>query len=629
MIVVGTAGHIDHGKSSIVKRLTGTDPDRLPEEKARGMTIDLGFAFLRTPDGEEIAFVDVPGHERFVKNMIAGAGGVDVVMLIVAADDGWMPQSQEHFEIIRLLGIKSGFVVVNKTDLVESDWLEILKQDISERVKGSFLAGAPMFEVSAQTGAGFDALEAYLQNLPHLVKSRKDYGKARLYVDRSFVRPGIGRVVTGSLRGGKLSVGQAVTVWPSLNHGKIRSLQTHNDDVTVVFPGHRTAVALTGIDKEELHRGGVISDCADVSYLNENQVFALSIELVKEAPVPIEDRRRVLIMLGTTEVEGEIRLFDQTEIGPASGGIAFFRPEEPLYGLVGDHFILRLPTPAVTLGGGVVLDQLPQFPRRRDLDNLLYLRLRLSGSLTDLVVSELHRYPLVREENFLRYADYSVQQIDDEIESLVKSGRAERFRGWVYSADRMKRQAESFSQTFAEYVSDRPHVKGLTIEQIRALLHHDSTTADGLLDYFLSKGALQKIGDKYDLAGRGMSLKGVVKEAHDRIMASLRQQPFSPPTLASLAAGGKVYQEAIRFIIESGEGHKCGSDFLFLSDTWNEITDYIRVKLGADSRLAVTDLKDRFGITRKFAIPILEETDRIGLTRREGDFRVKGDRFEK
>ena len=324
MIVVGTAGHIDHGKSAIVKRLTGTDPDRLPEEKARGMTIDLGFAFLRTPDGEEIAFVDVPGHERFVKNMIAGAGGVDVVMLVVAADDGWMPQSQEHFEIIKLLGVKSGLIVINKIDLAESDWLEILKQDIRERVKDSFLANAPIFEVSAITGDGFDRLLAHLTGLPHTIKSRKDYGKARLFIDRSFVRPGIGGVVTGSLRGGKLSAGQTVTVWPSLNRGKIRSLQTHNDDLPSVGPGHRTAVSLTGIDKEDLRRGGVISDSTELEYLKEHDVFALSVELVKDAAVPIEDRRRVLIMLGTTEVEGEIRMFDRSEIKPASSGIAFF-----------------------------------------------------------------------------------------------------------------------------------------------------------------------------------------------------------------------------------------------------------------------------------------------------------------
>ncbi|MFQ6008847.1 MAG: selenocysteine-specific translation elongation factor, partial [Candidatus Zixiibacteriota bacterium] len=256
MIVVGTAGHIDHGKSSIIKRLTGTDPDRLPEEKARGMTIDLGFAFYRTTSDEEIAFVDVPGHERFVKNMIAGAGGIDVVMLVIAADDGWMPQSQEHFQIVRLLGIRNGFIVINKIDLVQNDWLELLQQDIRTKVKGSFLEDAPILMVSAETGEGFEQLQNYLNSLPKKIAVARDIGKARLFIDRSFVRPGIGGVVTGTLRGGSLSVGQTVSVWPSMATGKIRSLQSNNQDVHTAHPGQRTAVSFTGIDKEQLRRGG-------------------------------------------------------------------------------------------------------------------------------------------------------------------------------------------------------------------------------------------------------------------------------------------------------------------------------------------------------------------------------------
>ncbi|MCM2271467.1 MAG: GTP-binding protein, partial [candidate division Zixibacteria bacterium] len=220
MIVIGTAGHIDHGKSSIVKRLTGTDPDRLPEEKARGMTIDLGFAFYHTDAGETIALVDVPGHERFVKNMIAGAGGIDAVMLVVAADDGWMPQSQEHYQIVKLLGVRHGFIALNKCDLAEPDWLTMLEQEIRARVADSFLKDAPIFRISATTGVGFDSLAQYLNSLPARIASRKDLGKARLYVDRSFVRPGIGGVVTGTLRGGSLSVGQPVSVWPSMAQGK-------------------------------------------------------------------------------------------------------------------------------------------------------------------------------------------------------------------------------------------------------------------------------------------------------------------------------------------------------------------------------------------------------------------------
>lgn len=628
MIVIGTAGHIDHGKSSIVRRLTGTDPDRLPEEKARGMTIDLGFAFYRTSDGHDLAFVDVPGHERFVKNMIAGAGGIDVVMMVIAADDGWMPQSQEHFQIVKLLGVKTGVIILNKIDLAEPDWLILLESDVRARVQASFLAHAPIFRVSAQTGAGFEPLRSYLDALPKTFESRKNIGKARLYIDRSFVRQGIGGVVTGTLRGGSLSVGQSLSVWPSLSVGKVRSLQTHNDDVAEVGPGHRTAVSLSGVDKNELLRGGVISDCLDLSYLKGHQVFALHVEMLAEAPVSLEDRRRALLILGTTEVEGEIRMFDRTEIRPAENAIVFFRPDEPLYGLVGDRFIVRLPTPAVTLGGGILLDHLDHFPRRRELENMTYLRARTSGSLRDLLISELQKHPLVPEEELLSYADFSSEQIRAELSSLIGSRIADRFRSWAYHVDHLRTEMNLFKGAYMDFLKGQPHLKGLTIEQMCDLSHHSASITDVLIKRMLADNEFVKIGDKYNLAGRDMSLKGVVKDAHVKIMAALREQPFTPPTLALLASGGKPFQEAIRYVIESGEGYKCGSDFIFLYDTWNEILKFVREKLTGDNKMTVTDLKNRFGITRKYAIPILEETDRLKLTRREGDFRVKGDRFE-
>jgi len=291
MIIVGTAGHIDHGKSAIVKRLTGTDPDRLPEERERGMTIDLGFAFYRTPSEEQIAFVDVPGHERFVKNMIAGAGGIDVVLLVIAADDGWMPQSQEHFQIIRLLGVKRGLLVLNKVDLVEPDWLQLLEDDIRQKTAGSFLAESPIFRVSAETGEGFDKLAGFLDHLPASINKRSDYDKARLFIDRSFIRQGIGGVVTGTLRGGSLDVGQTVSLWPSMITAKIRTLQSQNHEVTRVGPGQRTAVSLTGVDRELLVRGGVISGRTDLSFFKEHPVLALSVEMLPESPFPLNDRR--------------------------------------------------------------------------------------------------------------------------------------------------------------------------------------------------------------------------------------------------------------------------------------------------------------------------------------------------
>ena len=392
MIVIGTAGHIDHGKSAIVKRLTGTDPDRLPEEKARGMTIDLGFAFYRTPSGDVIAFVDVPGHERFVKNMISGVGGIDVAMLVVAADDGWMPQSQEHFQVVRLLGISSGLIVINKIDLVDNEWLELLQQDIENKVRGSFLENAPLFPVSAETGEGFESLRDYLNNLTPRVAVRNVTGTTRMYIDRSFIRAGIGGVVTGTLRGGTLSTGQTVSVWPSMTTGKIRSLQSNNQDVPEANPGQRTAVSLTGIDKNLLVRGGVISDRLDLEVFKRHPVLALAMELIPEAPVILNDRRRILLIVGTTEMEGEIRFLDRHQLTPGEKGIVFFKPDDPIFGLIGDHFIARLPTPMVTLGGGRILDHLEHLPRRKQALSYEYLNLRLSGRVRAVSYTHLRAH---------------------------------------------------------------------------------------------------------------------------------------------------------------------------------------------------------------------------------------------
>ncbi len=628
MIVIGTAGHIDHGKSAIVKRLTGTDPDRLPEEQARGMTIDLGFAFYTTPDNEHIALVDVPGHERFVKNMIAGAGGIDVVMLVIAADDGWMPQSQEHFQIVKLLGIKSGLIVINKIDMVESDWLELLENEIRGKVAGSFLADAPIFRVSAVRGDGFDNLMAYLNDLPKRIDSKRDIGKARLYIDRSFVRAGIGGVVTGTLRGGTLSAQQTVSVWPSAVTGKVRSLQTHNEDVPIVSPGQRTAVALSGVEKELLVRGGVISDRPDLGYFIDHPVLALSVEMLADAPVALEDRRRVLLIVGTTETEGEVRIFESPEIKPGGRGVVFFRPDDPIYTLVGDRFIVRLPTPMVTLGGGMVLDHLAQFPRRRDLAALDYLPLRSGGALDDIVISELKKTCLAPVDSFLREADFASAEINSAVDRLIESKILGRFKSWIFHTKYLEGAISDFKTRIEQYLREHPHLKGLAIEQINDLSTYSEATTTALIEYLLSRGELEKIVDRYNLAGRGMSLKGAIKEAHDRIMAELKANPYAPPTLALLAAPGKNHQQAIKFILESGEGYKCGSEFIFLSETWHEIVSYIKERMLSAGKLQVTELRERFGFTRKFAIPILEETDRIGLTKREGDVRVKGARFE-
>ncbi|MEW6413383.1 MAG: selenocysteine-specific translation elongation factor [Candidatus Zixiibacteriota bacterium] len=628
MLIIGTAGHIDHGKSSIVRILTGTDPDRLPEEKARGMTIDLGFAFYRTADEDTIAFVDVPGHERFVKNMVAGVGAIDAVMLVIAADDGWMPQSEEHFQIVRLLAVHRGLVVLNKIDLVDAEWLQLLEQDIAGKVKDSFLHKAPIFKVSAHTGEGFGELRTYLDKLPAEHASQKDIGKARLYIDRSFVRPGIGGVVTGTLRGGKLTMGQTVTIWPSMKQAKIRSLHSNNSDVNVAVPGQRTAVSFTGLDKENLVRGGVVIDHAEPDYFRRHQVLALSLESLKTAPVEIEDRRRVLVIVGTTEAEGELRLYDRKKLGPGESGLVFFKPDEPVYSLIGDHFILRLPTPMVTIGGGQVLDHLEHFPRKRHAERYEYLSSRIPLTARTLLVSELKKQTLVPTDALLINSDYSAEEIERELKNLWQARTVKLHEGYVYHEADFKKSLERFQKLIEDHLKEHSHIKGLTVEQVSRLTGLDSARSHVMIKLLISSGEMIQLGELYNLVGRGMALKGAARLAHDDIMAMMKREPYAPPSLAILADRGKAYKDAIKFMLDTGQGYKCGADFVFLTEVWEELVTFIRGTLNSSGKLNVTDMRERFGLTRKYLIPVLEETDRIKLTRREGDIRVKGDKFE-
>ncbi len=627
MIVVGTAGHIDHGKSSIIRRLTGTNPDRLPEEQKRGLTIDLGFAFYETAAGLSVGFVDVPGHERFVKNMIAGAGGIDAVMLVIAADDGWMPQSEEHFQVVRLLGVKHGLIVINKSDLVEPDWLELLDAEIEEKVAGTFLEGAPRVPVSAHTGDGFDQLTSQLDKLVGGLTARRDLGKPRLYIDRSFVRPGIGGVVTGTLRGGSLNIGQNVTVWPSGASGKIRSLHCNNQDVHQGRPGQRTAIGFSGIDKEELDRGGVVTDRDDLDYFRDNCVLALTVELLPGAPVDLADRRRVLLMAGTTEMTGEVRVLDGGRIRQGETGIIFYKPDEPILAYVGDHVILRLPTPMVTLGGGRLLDHLPFLPRRREHQHFAYLKQRTGFGIDDLVRTEFARQIFRRQDKLLQAADVAASDVAPAVDRLVDEGTLGRLRHLVFAEAEVDRIGERLLKRVRDHFESQPHLRQLPLEQVARLTPIEVDLLEPLVDLLASRDRLVRTPDGIDLPDRGVSLTGGVKAAHDDIMKQLEDEPYAPPMIADLAARGKNYREAIGFLVDTSTCYKVGSAFLLLSETWESITTFIRETIEKSNQLSVGELRDKFGMTRKYIVPILEETDRVGITRREGDVRVKGEKF--
>ena len=376
-IVVGTAGHIDHGKTSLVKALTGIDTDRLPEEKARGITIDLGFAFLEEPGGLTIEIVDVPGHERFVKNMLAGVGGIDLAMLVIAADEGVMPQTREHLAICSLLHIKAGLVALTKADLVEPDWLELVREDVAGAVRDTFLAGAPILPVSSKTGQGLDELRAALRTLAQSVPERGTDQLPRLPIDRVFTVRGFGTVVTGTLTAGALGVDDRVEVFPRKTEAKIRGLQTHGHPVTSARAGQRTAVNLQGLERAAIARGDVVGLPGT---LVPSLLVDGTLELLKDAARPLRSRARVRFHVGTSEIMARALLLDRAELAPGESSFARFRLEGPLVARPGDRFVVRSYSPVVTIGGGTLLDVDPPRFKRKGPALVAHLTLLQTGN---------------------------------------------------------------------------------------------------------------------------------------------------------------------------------------------------------------------------------------------------------
>jgi len=627
MFVIGTAGHIDHGKSSIIRRLTGIDPDRLPEEKTREMTIDLGFAWYDTADGNRIGIVDVPGHERFVRNMIAGVGGIDAVILVVAADDGWMPQSQEHLQIVKLLGVSNGIIALSKIDLAEADWIDLVEEDIRDKVAGTGLADAPVVRLSAQTGEGFDRLKTELDKLARTIVEREVIDKPRLYIDRAFVLPGMGGVATGTLRGGSLAVGQEIAVFPERKTGKVRTLQSHNTQVEQARPGQRTAVSLTGIDKQYVSRGGVLTVPELALDYPDGPVFAMSVELLSESPVALQDRRRLLMIIGTTELEGEIRLYDSDRISPGEKGIVFFKPFEPVLGFIGDRFILRLPTPQITVGGGMLIDLLGRFPRKKQKERFSYLRQRVELTPEKLIDTQFDKKLFVPVDDF-RFTAYADKTISSILNDLLTAGTIRQTGGKYYRPNDLVEVTERIISAVTAYTEKHSHREGIPIEKIAEELRQTVAALEPIIALLCEEGRLLKRKNVYDVPGREITASGEIKQVAEAMEKQLRDAEFSPPTLKELVGDDSERKEALDYLLRSERCVKVGGTLVFHGTVWRRILDTIRTALNERGSVSVADLREKLGSSRKYIVPIFETVDQLEITKREGDIRVKGDRFD-
>ena len=632
-VIVGTAGHIDHGKSALVRALTGSDPDRLPEEKRRGITIDLGFADLDL-DGVRIGFVDVPGHERFVKNMLAGAHGIDVVALVVAADEGVMPQTREHFDICRLLGVQRGLIVVTKIDLVEGELLELVTSEVAELVASSFLESAPIIPVSAKTGVGLDQLKAALKEVSLQVPARAQGFLPRLPVDRVFTMKGFGAVVTGTLVSGAIAEGDELELLPIHSRVRARGVQVHGNAVTQARAGQRTAVNLGGIDTNMIERGMLL---APVSSLRATQILDARVSVLSNAPRALRSRARVRFHIHAAEVLARIQVLEAGgQIAPGEAGLVQLRLETPIAAVAGEHFILRSYSPSITIAGGEILDPLAGKHRGRDLAEV---RRNLAILDSDDPAAQLSVFVATsgdlgqRKEDLKARTGWEDSRLVQPLTEAIERGMIVECSGLLLNPERYASLKAAALDEVEEHHRREPLSRGLARETLRErhFAHVPAEVFRAVLSDLESAGSLVSEKELVRTSAHVLELSGPDAALRDRIDSIYEVAGLEPPSLdeALQAAGVSPPQKAharklLQLLLDRGSLVRVQGDLYFHSRPLTNLTTTLKqfaVEHPSDPSLDVATFKELAGVSRKYAIPLLEFLDRERITRRVGDRR--------
>lgn len=622
--VIGTAGHVDHGKSTLVRALTGIDPDRLAEERQREMTIDLGFAWFRLPGGREVSVIDVPGHERFVGNMLAGVGGVDVAMLVIAADDGPMPQTREHLAILDLLDISHGVVALSRTDLVDDEWQALVVEEIRELLEPTSLAGAAIVPVSAITGVGLEELVAELDRVLDTTEPRDGNGHPRLPVDRSFRVSGFGAVVTGTLVDGEFRVGQELMVYPSGRAVRVRGLQEHQRQVDHAGAGSRVAVNLGGIDTDEIRRGDVL---APSGVLTPSLRLDCHIALLSDAPAPLKHNDEVIAFTGASEIPARVTLLDQDALSPGAQGWVQLRLAAPAVTLRGDRVILRRPSPAATIGGGMIVDPAPRRHKRNQEAVIRSLEVLAEGAPEDLVVQELGE-EIIEAGALGRQAGVTdaLSMLTGLIErgdvviagdhgDITVTAKTLVLRRTVY-----ERLASTLEAVLAEHHRSQPLSPGIRRNDVRARLGVRSQRPfDALLRAFEAQGLAESDGAVVSSPGFEVQLSDTQREMADAFLAAASSQPYSPPSPEEHG----LSQELVSALAARGEVERISPQIVYPADAFATIRQRVLEKLNEDGHITLAEYRDLFDTSRKYAQLTLEHLDDLRVTRRKGDVRVR------
>lgn len=625
--VVGTAGHVDHGKSTLVKALTGIDPDRLAEEKARAMTIELGFAWLRLPSGREVGIVDVPGHERFIKAMLAGVGGIDAALLIVAADEGPMPQTMEHLAILDLLHVSRGVVVLTKEDAVEADWLDLVREEVRERIDATTLTGSPIVAVSALTGAGLPELKETLDRVLDDAPARSGGGIPRLPVDRVFSVPGFGTVVTGTLLGSSLGVGQEVRVYPGDLVTRVRGVQSHGAKRDRIGPSHRAAVNVATLGVDELRRGDVL---APPGALTSSLRIDVRLRLLPNAPAILEQNAEVDFFAGAAEVSARLTLLDRDTLAPSEEGWVQVRLRAPLALLKGDRYIVRRPSPSDTIGGGEVIDAAPARHRRFRPDVLAALETLAAGDPADVVVQAL---ATAREARSLK--DGNAGGLDDSVvgDALMRLLATGQVRSLARHDDVGPRPGDfliaveswagiraQVEDVVGEFHRTHPLRKGIPKEELKRRLRlTPSRLADDVFASAEDDGVIVDDGQSVRLAAFEIVLEGPRRTLADRYLAAIQAAPNAPPGPTEFG----IDVETLGALIDRREVIKVADGVIFAPGAVAEIERDTVDLIEAHGPLTLAAFRDHFGSSRKYAQALLEYFDAQRVTRRVGDERVR------
>ena len=611
--VIGTAGHVDHGKSTLVQALTGIDPDRLQEEKERGLTIDLGFAWMPLSDGSEVSIVDVPGHERFVNNMLAGVGGIDLALLVVAADESVMPQTREHLAILDLLNVSRGLVAVTKRDLVDDEWLELVTAEVQDVLEGTTLEGVPIIPVSATTGEGLPELTKTVEALLQDTGSRKDLGRPRLALDRAFTMSGFGTVVTGTLVDGTLSVGQEVEVLPQRRESRIRGLQSHKRKLETVPPGTRVAANLVGLAQDDLRRGDVLTV---PGWLIPTDAVDVHLRIIDDAPRPLRHNMLLTVHTGSSEALARLRLLERQRAEPGESVWAQLKFETPVAVVKDDFFVVR--SNQTTLGGGSVVDTHARRHRRNHRPTLDRLTMMEQGTTQDILLNTIERSEPADVDELPSRSNMEIVTVRSEIEEMARNGDVLLLRsgksvftknGW----NTLERKVHAF---LSGYHQTYPLRKGAPKEELRSRIGSTPAVFPEVLRVLQDAGTVVEDGPVVYLTGHSRRLTASQERAVQTYLSALESQPYSPPTEPVPDT------EMLALLVDEGRVVRAGDTVVFAASAYRQMADAVVERIKTAGPIAVGDVRDMFDTSRKYALALLEHLDRERVTRREGDTRV-------